>query len=360
MVQPPVNEPTPGSQNVEIRPFSVHIPEDALTDLRRRIATTRWPDRETVTDRSQGVKLAQIQSLVSYWETEYHWRKVEAKLNSLPQFLTEIDGLDIHFIHVRSHHPNALPLIMTHGWPGSILELVKTIGPLTDPTTYGGSAEDAFDLVLPSMPGYSFSGKPIGAGWGPDRIGRAWDMLMKRLGYHHYVAQGGDWGAVIASVMGRQAPAELLGIHTNMPATVPDDVATALESGAPAPSGLSEKEKAAFVSMRKLYTRGGGYAAMMVTRPQTLGYGLADSPVALAAFFLDKFHDWTYSDGNARSTGSRTPGHPPRGSIGRTTPTTSMSRIKRHPKSLFQWPSQFFLARFIRHRIPGPSAPIPS
>jgi pimeloyl-ACP methyl ester carboxylesterase len=282
-----------------IRPFSIQFPDEALVDLRRRIVNTHWPDRETVTDRSQGVRLAQIQSLVHYWETEYDWRKVEAKLNTLPQFITEIDGLDIHFIHVRSRHTNALPLIITHGWPGSILELVKTIGPLTNPTIYDGRAEDAFDIVLPSMPGYGFSGKPTHTGWGLDHIARAWDMLMKRLGYDHYVAQGGDWGAVIASAMGRQAPAGLLGIHVNMPATIPGDVATALQNGDPAPAGLSTKEQAAFTSMRKLYTRGSGYAAMMATRPQTLGYGLADSPVALAAFFLDKFNDWTYSDGNA-------------------------------------------------------------
>ena len=291
--------PVMEQSKVEIRPFHISFPEEELVDLRQRITATRWPDRETVTDQSQGVKLAQIQPLVHYWETEYDWRKVETKLNALPQFVTEIDGLDIHFIHVRSGHPNALPLIMTHGWPGSILELVKTIGPLTDPTAYGGSAEDAFDLVLPSMPGYGFSAKPTGTGWGPDRIGRAWDMLMKRLGYQRYVSQGGDWGAVITDAMGRQAPAGLLGIHVNMPATVPDDVAAALQNGDPAPAGLSEKEKAAFASMRKLYTRGSGYAGMMVTRPQTLGYGLADSPVALAAFYLDKFNDWTYSGGNA-------------------------------------------------------------
>ena len=231
MFQPTSNERTAENQNTEIRPFSVHIPEAELVELRKRIAATRWPDPETVTDQSQGVKLAQIQPLVHYWETEYDWRKIEAKLNALPQFVTEIDGLDIHFIHVRSRHPNALPLLMTHGWPGSILELVKTIGPLTDPTTYGGRAEDAFDLVLPSMPGYGFSGKPTGTGWGPDRIARAWDVLMKRLGYDHYVSQGGDWGAVIADAMGHQAPAGLLGIHVNMPATVPADVATPLQNG---------------------------------------------------------------------------------------------------------------------------------
>jgi pimeloyl-ACP methyl ester carboxylesterase len=275
------------------------MPEEALADLRRRITATRWPDRETVLDQSQGVKLAQIQSLVHYWQTEYDWRKVEAKLNALPQFVTEIDGLDIHFIQVRSRHPHALPLLMTHGWPGSVLELVKSIGPLTNPTAYGASAEAAFDLVLPSLPGYGFSGKPLAAGWGPDRIAHAWDVLMKRLGYNRYVAQGGNWGAVIANALGRQAPAGLLGIHVNMPATVPEDVATALQTGDLAPAGLSKNEQAAFASLRKLYTKDSGYAALMMTRPQTLGYALADSPVGLAAFFLDKFNQWTYSDRNA-------------------------------------------------------------
>jgi len=299
MLQAKSNNSTAVSQGADIRPFKIDTPEAALVDLRKRISATRWPNRETVTDQSQGVRLAQIQALVHYWETEYDWRKVEAKLNALPQFVTEIDGLDIHFIHVRSRHPNALPLIITHGWPGSILELVKTIGPLIDPTSYSGSAEDAFDLVLPSMPGYGFSGKPTGIGWGIERMGRAWDVLMKRLGYEHYVSQGGDWGAVVADAMGRQAPKGLLGIHVNMPATVPADIASALQNGDPMPAGLSQKEQTAFASMRKLYTKGSGYAGMMVTRPQTLGYGLADSPVALAAFFLDKFNDWTYSGGNA-------------------------------------------------------------
>src|SRR6266498_4208491 len=225
-----------------VHPFRINVPEEALVDLRRRIAATRWPDQETVTDRSQGVQLATMKELVRYWETEYGWRKAEAKLNALPQFVTEIDGPDIHFVHVRSRHPNALPLIMTHGWPGSIFELLKVISPLTDPTAYGGRAEDAFDLVLPSMPGYGFSSKPQGTGWGPDRIARAWDELMKRLGYTHYVSQGGDWGAVVSDVMARQAPPGLLGIHVNMPATVPPDIAKVLASGGPAPSGLSPEE----------------------------------------------------------------------------------------------------------------------
>jgi len=281
-----------------IRPFNVNVPEKALVDLRQRIAATRWPDREIVTDRSQGAQSAKIQALVRYWGTGYDWRKAEAKLNALPQFVTKIDGLDIHFIHVRSRHPNALPLIMTHGWPGSIFELVKVIGPLTDPTAHGGRAEDAFDLVLPSMPGYGFSGKPQSTGWNPDHIARAWDELMRRLGYERYVSQGGDWGAVISDVMARQAPPGLLGIHVNMPATVPPEIAKVLASGGPAPAGLSPEEKVAFDGMDALYKKGSGYALMMVTRPQTLGYSLADSPVGLAAWFYDKFADWTYSGGD--------------------------------------------------------------
>ena len=281
-----------------VRPFRINVPEEALVDLRRRVLATRWPDRETVTDRSQGAQLAKIQELVRYWGTDYDWRKVEAQLNALPQFMTEIDGLDIHFLHVRSRHPNALPLIITHGWPGSILELLKVIGPLTDPEAHGGRAEDAFDLVIPSMPGYGFSGKPQGTGWNPDRMARAWDELMRRLGYTHYVSQGGDWGSVVSDVLARQAPAGLLGIHVNMPATVPPDVAKALQDGDPAPSGLSAAEKAAFEQMNALYTKGSGYAGMMVTRPQTLGYSLADSPAGLAAWFYDKFADWTYIGGD--------------------------------------------------------------
>jgi pimeloyl-ACP methyl ester carboxylesterase len=280
-----------------VRPFRANIPEEAVLDLRRRIAATRWPDRETVKDRSQGAQLAKIQELVRYWGIGYDWRKAEAKLNALPQFMTEIDGLDIHFIHVRSRHPNAMPLIMTHGWPGSVFELLKTVGPLTDPTAYGGRAEDAFDLVLPSMPGYGFSGKPQGTGWNPDRIARAWAELMRRLGYKQYGSQGGDWGSVVSDVMARQAPAGLIGIHVNMPATVPPDIAKALSSGSPAPTGLSDQEKAAYESMAYLYKLGSGYADMMVTRPQTLGYSLVDSPAGLAAWFYDKFADWTDTGG---------------------------------------------------------------
>ena len=227
-----------------VRPFHVRVPQKALAELRQRIAATRWPPRQTVDDRSQGVQLAKIQALVRYWGTSYDWRKAEAKLNALPQFITNIDGLDIHFIHVRSPHPNALPLIMTHGWPGSVFELLKVIGPLTDPPAHGGRAEDAFDVVLPSMPGYGFSGKPEGTGWNPDRMARAWDTLMRRLGYERYVSQGGDWGAVVSDVMARQAPPGLLGIHVNMPATVPPDIAQVLASGGPAPAGLSPEASA--------------------------------------------------------------------------------------------------------------------
>ena len=288
-----------------VRPFRIHVSDAAVKELRERVQATRWPARETVNDQSQGVQLERIQSLVKYWGTGYDWRKVEAKLNALPQFTTKIDGIDIQFVHVRSRHPNAMPLVITHGWPGSVMELLKVVGPLTDPTAYGGKAEDAFDLVIPSMPGYGFSGKPTGPGWGAERIGSAWDVLMKRLGYKNYVSQGGDWGSVVADAMGRQAPAGLLGIHVNMPATVPAEVATALKHGDSAPGNLTPVEKAAFESLNKLYTKGAGYAGMMVTRPQTLGYGLTDSPVGLAAFFYDKFTEWTHSGGNAEKALTR-------------------------------------------------------
>jgi pimeloyl-ACP methyl ester carboxylesterase len=281
-----------------IRPFEITVQEEVLVDLRNRLALTRWPDRETVNDQSQGVELATIQPLIRYWATDYDWRKVEARLNSLPQFVTQIDGLDIQFAHIRSRHENALPLIMTHGWPGSIIELLKVVGPLTDPTAHGGRPEDAFHLVLPSMPGYGFSGKPQSTGWGPDRIARAWAELMQRLGYQRYVSQGGDWGSVISDVMARQAPQGLIGIHVNMPATVPPDVARALADGNAAPAGLSVAEQAAFDQLNKFYKLGCGYSAMMVTRPQTVGYGLTDSPVGLAAWIYDKFAAWTYTDGN--------------------------------------------------------------
>ncbi len=270
-----------------IRPFRVNFPSEALVDLRRRIAATRLPDRETVHDGSQGVQLAPFSELVRYWATEYDWRKAEARLNALSQFTTTIDDVDIHFIHVRSRHANALPLIMTHGWPGSVFELLKTVGPLTDPTSHGGRAEDAFHLVLPSIPGFGFSGKPKGTGWGPERIARAWAELMNRLGYSRYVAQGGDWGAPISSAMARQAPAGLLGIHINLPAAVPSEIAALLANGAPAPQDLSLTERAAFDALSIFYKKYRAYAAMMGTRPQTIGYALTDSPAGLAAWMFD-------------------------------------------------------------------------
>jgi pimeloyl-ACP methyl ester carboxylesterase len=273
---------------VAIRSFEVNVPDAELEDLRRRIAATRWPERETVADESQGVQLATMQELVRYWGTEYDFRRFEARLNELPQFITEIDGLDIHFIHVKSAHENALPLIITHGWPGSVIEMLNVVGPLTDPTAHGGDAEDAFDVVVPSLPGYGFSGKPTATGWDPVHIARAWIALMARLGYTRYVAQGGDWGAQITDVMGAEAPPELLGIHSNMPGTIPPEVSKALASGGPAPSGLSAEESRAFEQLKFLYTKGIGYATEMALRPQTL-YGLADSPAALAAWMLD--HD---------------------------------------------------------------------
>ncbi|RWN98590.1 epoxide hydrolase family protein [Mesorhizobium sp.] len=287
------------AEDRSIRPFTVSIPQAALEDLRRRIAETRWPDRETVDDQSQGIQLAKLKPLVKYWGTGYDWRKAEAKLNTLPQFMTTIDGVDIHFIHVRSKHPNALPLIMTHGWPGSVFELLKTVGPLTDPTAHGGRAEDAFDLVLPSMPGYGFSGKPTETGWGPDRIAQTWAKLMKRLGYTRYVAQGGDWGSPVSSAMARQAPTGLLGIHINLPAVVPPEIAAVLAVGGPAPTGLTDKERAAFDALSAAAKMGNrSYATLMGTRPQTIGYAINDSPTGLAAWMLGHpgFSRWTYDN----------------------------------------------------------------
>ena len=268
-----------------ILPFTFKAAQAELEDLRARIVATRWPEEETVADQSQGLQLATIRELAHYWATEYDWRKCEARLNVLPQFITEIDGLDIHFIHVRSKHENALPLIVTHGWPGSIIEQLKIIGPLTDPTAHDGDATDAFDVVIPSMPGYGFSGKPTSTGWGPERMGRAWAALMRRLGYSRYVAQGGDWGAFVVDQMGVQAPAGLLAIHTNMPATVPADVDKASLAGEPRPAGLSAEEQRAYEQLIRTYAQV-EYARMMAARPQTL-YGIVDSPVGLAAWLLD-------------------------------------------------------------------------
>ncbi len=271
-----------------IHPFHVNFSDAELAEMRRRISATRWPDRETVTDQSQGPQLATLQKLARYWVTEYDWRKVEAKLNALPNFVTMIDGLDIHFIHVRSKHRNALPLIVTHGWPGSIIEQLKIVDPLTNPTAHGANAADAFDLVIPSMPGYGFSGKPTMTGWDPAHIARAWVVLMKRLGYRKFVAQGGDWGAIITDLMGAQGHPELLGIHTNMPGVFSPDIDKATLTGAPAPSGLSADERHAYEQLALEYAKGIGYGFQMGLRPQAL-YGVADSPVGVAGYFLD--HD---------------------------------------------------------------------
>jgi len=287
-----------------IRPFKVQVQQAALDDLRRRIAATRWPDKETVADQSQGAQLAKLQELVRYWGSGYDWRKAEAKLNALPQFTTNIDGLDIHFIHVRSRQRNALPVIITHGWPGSVFELLKIIGPLTDPTAHGGRAEDAFDVVIPSLPGYGFSGKPTVTGWDTDHIARVWAELMKRLGYTRYVAQGGDVGAIVDNAMARQAPAGLLGIHVNLPGTVPPEVDGALAGGGPAPAGLSEKERAVFDALSTYRKKGNaGYFVMMAARPQTVGYALTDSPAGLAGWILvhPGFAQWNYGDDPGKS-----------------------------------------------------------
>jgi pimeloyl-ACP methyl ester carboxylesterase len=278
-----------GSEQADaIRPFHVSVPETELTELRRRVKSTKWPERETVTDASQGVQLATTQALARYWETEYDWRKCEAKINAVPNFITDIDGLDIHFIHVKSKEKNAMPMIITHGWPGSIIEQMKVIDPLTNPTAHGGSASDAFDLVIPSLPGYGFSGKPTKPGWNPVSIAKAWATLMQRLGYTRYVAQGGDWGNAISEVMALQQPPGLLGIHTNMAATVPPDVSKALAIGGPPPAGLSPEEKHAWDQLDDFYRNGLGYAIEMNNRPQSL-YGIVDSPVGLASWMID--HD---------------------------------------------------------------------
>jgi pimeloyl-ACP methyl ester carboxylesterase len=277
-----------GSDKTALRRFHVEVPEAEIVDMRRRINAAKWPERETVEDASQGVQLATMQKLARYWATEYDWRNCEANLNALPNFITEIDGLDIHFIHVRSKHENALPLIVTHGWPGSIVEQLKIVDPLTNPTAHGGSAADAFHVVIPSMPGYGFSGKPTSPGWGPERMARAWVVLMKRLGYTKFVAQGGDWGAIVTELMGVDAAPELLGIHTNMPGVIPLDIDKLAQAGAPTPSGLSADERLAYERLSFVYAKGIGYGYQMGLRPQTL-YAIADSPVGLAAYFLD--HD---------------------------------------------------------------------
>jgi pimeloyl-ACP methyl ester carboxylesterase len=284
-VNAPTNASVNRTQDSSIRPFRAHFSAEALAELRRRIRATQWPEKETVADQSQGVPLAMMRDLANYWATDYDWRRVEAKLNALPQFIINIDGLDIHFIHVRSKQKNALPLVVAHGWPGSVIEQLKIIGPLSDPTSFGGRAEDAFDVVIPSMPGYGFSGKPTSTGWGPERMARAWAELMKRLGYTRYVAQGGDWGAFVVDQMGLQSPSGLLAIHTNMPATVPADVDKALLSGGPAPAGLSAEERRAYDQLARTFKQV-DYAKYMAARPQSL-YGIADSPVGLAAWLLD-------------------------------------------------------------------------
>jgi pimeloyl-ACP methyl ester carboxylesterase len=286
MMQETMKEDT--TTGVDIHPFRVNFPEEALVDLRRRIAATRWPEPEVVTDQSQGVQLATVQKLARYWLNEYDWRKMEAKLNALPQFITTIDGVDIHFIHVRSKHENALPLIITHGWPGSIIEQLKIIEPLTNPTAHGASASDAFDVVIPSLPGHGFSAAPTELGWDPIRIAKAWVVLMKRIGYQRFVAQGGDWGNAVTEQMALLGAEELIGIHTNMPATVPPEIDTAASANAPVPEGLSADEKHAYEQLASFYTHGLGYATEMANRPQTI-YGIGDSPVGMAAWMID--HD---------------------------------------------------------------------
>src|SRR5580658_6659771 len=286
------------TQDDSIRTFNVNVPDEQLADLRQRLAATRWPDKETVNDETQGIRLAEMQALVHYWCADYDWRQVEGKLNALPEFVTTIDGVDIQFIHVRSREPNALPLILTHGWPGSPLEFLKVIGPLTDPVAYGGRAQDAFDVVIPAIPGYGFSGKPTDLGWNPDRVARAWDVLMKRLSYTRYVSQGGDHGSVISDALARQAPPGLLGIHLTMPATIPVNLVKGINSGDPAPTELTASEQRAYNALSTFFGRNAAYGAMMVTRPRTIGYALTDSPSALAAFTYEKIAEWSDSDGH--------------------------------------------------------------
>ena len=279
--------PVVAADDTAIHPFHVHIPDAALADLKHRIADTRWPDKETVGDASQGIPLAKLQELARYWETDYDWRKVETRLNALPMFKTEIDGVEIQFIHVKSKNTNALPLIITHGWPGSIIEQLKVIDPLVNPTAHGGAADEAFDVVIPSMPGYGFSGRPTVTGWDPDHIARAWGELMSRLGYQHYVAQGGDWGSPISGAMARQKVPGLIGIHINLPATIPPEIAMALATGGPAPEGLSDEERATFEMSLAGAKKGAlSYFAMLSARPQTIGYGVSDSPIFLASWIL--------------------------------------------------------------------------
>ncbi|QIY89520.1 epoxide hydrolase family protein [Chryseobacterium gallinarum] len=287
---------TVSKTDTSIRPFKINIPQSKLDELKRRIAETRFPDKETVNDESQGIQLAQLKELVTYWGKGYDWRKLEKKLNALPQYITKIDGLDIQFIHVRSKGSNALPVILTHGWPGSPLEFIDAIGPLTDPVKYGGKAEDAFDVIIPAIPGYGFSEIPKETGWNPDRVAKAWDVLVKRLGYTKYVSEGGDHGSVISDALARQAPAGLLGIHLTMPATIPAELVKPINAGDPTPIGLSEDEAKAYNSLSTFFGRNAAYGGMMVTRPQTTGYLLSDSPSALAAFLYEKIAEWTESD----------------------------------------------------------------
>jgi pimeloyl-ACP methyl ester carboxylesterase len=283
--------------DASIRPFRIHVPEEALVDMHKRIVATRWPDRETVRDRTQGAQLSKLKPLIEHWGKAYNWRKIEAKLNAMPQFITEIDGLDIQFAHIRSPHNGAMPMLMTHGWPGSIIELLKVIDPLTNPTAHGGTAEDAFHLVLPTMPGYGFSGKPTMTGWNPAHMASAFHELMRRVGYSRYVSQGGDWGAIISQLLAVRAPDGLIGIHVNMPGTVPPDILRRLRNYDSAPAELSDREKIAYERLLHFYRDGFGYAAMMNQSPQTIGYALADSPVAMAAYYYDKFAEWTDSGG---------------------------------------------------------------